>query len=134
MRKFVVKILTDGEDPKYTYRVISANNEKECRKRCVKNEILFIFEVDKSIYHWITYETSIFYGWLDSERGYLPLDHKEVINEYLTNNGLVRKQWLLKYAQLFQDLMSDLHMFNQYNKCLELLNELPEIKYDSTIK
>lgn len=131
MRKFVVKVLDDynknGEE-NYTYNIISAHNEYSCRETCRDQEIIFIFEVSELIYHWNSYEIGLFYAWIDQEKCYLPLNHEEIIYEYLANSGKIRKEWLIKYAKIFNESMNDLYTFKQYNKCIILLNQLPEIK------
>jgi hypothetical protein len=131
MRKFVVKVFNNynknGEE-NYIYNIISAHNEYSCRAVCKDKEITFIFEVSELIYHWTPYEIGLFYAWIDEEKCYLPLDHEEVINEYLANNGENRKNWLLKYAKIFNDSMDDIYTFKQYNKCIDLMDKIPNIK------
>lgn len=126
MKKFLVKV--DRNQNSYSYKVISAENEKLCRNECKGDKIVFIFEIDSSIYHWSTYELGLFYGWIDQEKCYLPLDNKEVINEYLDNNCEKRNKWILNYAKIFNDSMDDYYTFKQYNKCIDLLNKKPYIK------
>lgn len=126
MKKFVVKV--DKEQNNYSYKVVSAENEKLCRNVCNGDKIVFIFEVDTSIYHWGSYELGLFYGWIDQERCYLPLDNKEIIKEYLDNNYEKRNKWLLNYAKIFNDSMDDYYTFKQYNTCIDLLNKKPYIK------
>jgi hypothetical protein len=123
-RNFVVKIFKDNEK---CYKVVTADNEKACRYLCAKYDILFIFEIDPSIIHWNSYEIELFYGWLDAEKAFLPLNQKEVILEYLANNGEERRKWITKYAQIFSDFMENISMFKQYNECLELLKTVPTI-------
>ena len=40
----------------------------------------------------------------------------------------IRKEWLMKYVKIFNESMDDLYTFKQYNKCVDLLNQIPEIK------
>jgi len=128
MRKFVAKILEDKINDIYTYKIVSAYNEYSCREVCRNEEILFVYEVDPSIYHWDSYEIGLLYAWIDQEKGFLPLDHREVISEYLANNGEIRKELILKYAHIFNDSMDDIFIFKQYNKCIDLLNNLPKMR------
>ena len=125
MRKFVVKVFVNEQ---YSFKVVSADSEEQCRESCKSDDIVFIFEVDTSIYHWSSYEISMFYGWIDQEKCFLPLDCKEVIEDYLKNNCKKRNEWLSSYVKLFGESMDSINTFNQYNKCLSLLKEVPEIK------
>ncbi len=128
MRKFVVKILYNNISNDYTYKVINACNEYHCRKACENDTIIFIFEVDASIHHWSIYEIGLLYSWIDQKKEFLPIDHKEVIREYVANNCEKRNMWLLDCAKTFNEFMDDFYTFKQYNKCLELLNRKPLIK------
>jgi hypothetical protein len=125
MKKFVVKIDKEGKN---SYKIISTQNEGLCRNTCNEDKILFIVEIDSSIHHWSVYELGLFYGWVDQEKCFLPLNHKEIVAEYLDNNYEKRNRWITKYAKIFNNSMDDYYTFKQYNKCVDLLNEKPYIK------
>lgn len=125
IRKFVVKILTDSINNDYTYKIVSAHNEYSCREACKNDDIIFIFEVDKSVWHWDSYEIGLLYSWIDQEKGFLPINHQEVIRDYIADNYKERNIWILYNAKIFNESMSDFYTFKQYNKCIDLLNLKP---------